>query len=170
VDAAVSDVTAHFKTGLPVALHVDVASGLTVSADAARFRQVIRSLLDNAVKFTPPGGRVELVASHDDAADRCRVEITDNGIGISPEALRLIFDRFYQEDNSRTRKYGGMGMGLALVRRMCDAHGATVRASSELGGGSRFTVLWPLGAQADPAPAAGFRLFPASAGGGLPEV
>jgi signal transduction histidine kinase len=170
VDGAVSDITGHFKSGLPVALHVDVPDGLTVTADPTRFRQVIRSLLDNAVKFTPPGGRVGLVASRDAAADRCRVEVTDNGAGISPEALRLIFDRFYQEDNSRTRKYGGMGLGLALVRRLCDAHGATVRATSELGSGSRFTVLWPLGEQAHAARPAGFQLFTASASGGLPKV
>ena len=68
----------------------------------------------------------------------------DDGIGISAEAIPRLFDRFYQEDNSRTRRHGGMGMGLALVRRLCDAHGATVTAQSDEKGGSTFTILWPL--------------------------
>jgi signal transduction histidine kinase len=162
VDAAVADVSGHFKDGLPVALQVDVADGLAVRADAARFRQVVRSLVDNAVKFTPPGGRVSVRAHRDLTTDRCRIEVADNGIGISSEALGLVFDRFYQEDNSRTRKYGGMGMGLPLVRKLCEAHGAVIRAESEPGTGSRFIMLWPLGEEVaepqTPQPA-GFRFF-----------
>ena len=64
----------------------------------------------------------------------CRIEVIDDGIGISAEAIPRLFDRFYQEDNSRTRRHGGMGMGLALVRRLCDAHAATVKAHSDENG------------------------------------
>jgi len=144
VDRAVADVAGHFKNTLPVELFLDVARGVSVRADAARFRQVIRSLLDNAVKFTPPGGHVLVSARVERAADRCRIEVADSGIGIAADALPLVFDRFFQEDNTRTRRYGGMGMGLALARRLCDAHGATVSVESAPGQGSRFTVLWPL--------------------------
>ena len=83
--------------------------------------------------------------------------MVDDGIGISPEAIPRLFDRFYQEDNSRTRRHGGMGMGLALVRRLCDAHGASVRARSDENGGSTFTILWPLSdVPPEPAPSALF--------------
>jgi len=154
VDAAIADVNGHFKSGLPVHMSVDVEHGLTVRADAARFRQVIRSLIDNAVKFTPPGGHVSVTAINDPGGGRCRIDVVDDGIGISPEAVRLVFDRFYQEDNSRTRKYGGLGMGLPLARRLCDAHGAVVSAQSEPSRGSRFTVVWPRGEELSAPPAA----------------
>src|SRR5207237_8562332 len=164
VVVAIADISGHFKSGLPVDVRVNVQPGLTVRADPARFRQVIRSLIDNAVKFTPPGGHVSVTASVEPSGRRCRIEVADDGIGISPEALRLVFDRFYQEDNSRTRKYGGLGMGLPLARRLCDAHGALVSGESEPGRGSRFTMLWPRGddvqTPVDGADApAGFQLF-----------
>ena len=85
-----------------------------------------------------------MTARREKGAGRCRIEVVDDGIGISAEAIPRLFDRFYQEDNSRTRRHGGMGMGLALVRRLCDAHGATVKAHSDEIGGSTFTILWPL--------------------------
>jgi signal transduction histidine kinase len=149
VVAAAAEVRGHFKDGLPVELHVDVPPDTVVLADAQRFRQVIRSLLDNAVKFTPEGGRVSVLARPDAAAGKCRIDVIDNGIGIGPDSLPRVFDRFFQEDNSRTRRYGGMGMGLALVRRLCEAHGATVSAESEQGAGSRFSLLWPLATGAE---------------------
>ncbi len=162
VNLAVADVRGHFREGLPVALSVQVSEGLTVRADPARFRQVLRSLIDNGVKFTQPGGHVSVRAHLDAVNDRCRIEVADNGIGISPEATRLVFDRFYQEDNTRTRRYGGIGMGLALVRRLCNAHDATVTVESESGRGSLFTLLWPRGeplAPAAPEGGSGFRVF-----------
>jgi len=120
-----------------------------VMADPQRFRQVIRSLIDNAVKFTPEGGQVSVYARPDVATGMCQVNVIDTGIGIAKDALPRVFDRFFQEDNSRTRRYGGMGMGLALARRLCEAHGATISAESEPGQGSRFTVTWPLASDAE---------------------
>jgi signal transduction histidine kinase len=118
---------------------------------------VLRALIDNAVKFTPQGGHVSVSADAVDGTRLCRIDVVDDGIGISAEAIPRLFDRFYQEDNSRTRRHGGMGMGLALVRRLCDAHGATVKAESGDKGGSRFTILWPLSdAAPEPAPTALF--------------
>ena len=147
VDAAAADVRAHFKEGLPVLLQIEVPAGIHVVADAARFRQVLRSLLDNAVKFTPEGGHVAVYARPNGSTGQCLIDVVDDGIGISAEALPRIFDRFFQEDNSRTRRFGGMGMGLALVRRLCEAHGAFVTAESEQGKGSRFTLTWPMATQ-----------------------
>ena len=141
---AANDVRDHFKAELPVTLTIDVSGTETVSADPFRFRQVLRALIDNAVKFTPEGGHVTVTASHEQGAGFCRIEVIDNGIGISPEAIPRLFDRLYQEDSSRTRRHGGLGMGLALVRRLCDAHNATVQALSDDTGGSRFILLWPL--------------------------
>ncbi len=146
---AANDVRRHFKDALPVELVIDVRGKPVVSADPFRLRQVLRALIDNAVKFTPEGGHVKVTARPEKGMGACRIEVIDDGIGISAEAIPRLFDRFYQEDNSRTRRHGGMGMGLALVRRLCDAHAATVRAHSDEKGGSTFTILWPL---ADVAP------------------
>src|SRR5580700_7533688 len=141
---AANDVRRHFKDALPVELVIDVRGTPTVNADPFRLRQVLRALIDNAVKFTPEGGHVKVTARREKGTGACRIEVIDDGIGISAEAIPRLFDRFYQEDNSRTRRHGGMGMGLALVRRLCDAHTATVKAQSDERGGSTFTILWPL--------------------------
>ncbi len=157
ISDASNDVRRHFKDGLPVELTVDVRGSPAVSADPFRLRQVLRALIDNAVKFTPKGGHVRVSAGPVKGAGLCRIEVVDDGIGISAEAIPRLFDRFYQEDNSRTRRHGGMGMGLSLVRRLCDAHGATVSAHSDESGGSKFTLLWPLAdVPAEPTPAALF--------------
>jgi signal transduction histidine kinase len=157
ISDASNDVRRHFKDGLPVELIVDVRGAPAVSADPFRLRQVLRALIDNAVKFTPKGGHVRVSAGPVKGAGLCRIEVVDDGIGISAEAIPRLFDRFYQEDNSRTRRHGGMGMGLSLVRRLCDAHGATVSAHSDERSGSKFTILWPLAdVAAEPTPAALF--------------
>ncbi|HEY6469823.1 MAG TPA: ATP-binding protein [Candidatus Dormibacteraeota bacterium] len=150
---AANDVRRHFKDALPVELVIDVRGEPVVSADPFRLRQVLRALIDNAVKFTPEGGHVKVTARREKGTGSCRIEVIDDGMGISAEAIPRLFDRFYQEDNSRTRRHGGMGMGLALVRRLCDAHTATVKAFSDAHGGSTFTILWPLAdAKAEPPP------------------
>ena len=165
---AANDVRRHFKDGLPVELKVDVRGSPAVNADPFRLQQVLRALIDNAVKFTPEGGHVSVGARPVKGTGQCRIEVVDDGLGISPEAIPRLFDRFYQEDNSRTRRHGGMGMGLALVRRLCDAHGATVKAASDVQGGSTFTILWPLAdVPAAPAPSALF-FEPVPASRGLP--
>jgi signal transduction histidine kinase len=166
VDDAANAVRSHFKADLPVHLQTEVAPGLAVQADPMRFRQVIRALLDNAVKFTPEGGSVTVRATPEHASGRCHLEVVDTGIGIGADALPRIFDRFFQEDNSRTRKFGGMGLGLALVQRLCEAHNARISASSAEGHGATFTLSWPLatGAPAPPAASPGFVHFSWPAG------
>jgi signal transduction histidine kinase/ActR/RegA family two-component response regulator len=114
------------------------------SGDAGRLQQVIWNLLSNAIKFTPTGGRIEVRLER--ATDRqAQISVTDTGEGIAPAFLPFIFDRFRQADSSSTRRHGGLGLGLALVRHLVELHGGTVRADSPgLGQGSTFTILLPL--------------------------
>jgi len=95
------------------------------------------------VKFTPEGGSVR-VRSHRNGANMVRIEVADTGIGIPEDALPRVFERFYQVDNTATRTYGGTGMGLALVRRLVEAHGGKVEVESRVGEGTCFALLWPV--------------------------
>jgi PAS domain S-box-containing protein len=116
---------------------------MPVSGDADRLRQVITNLLTNAVKFTPPGGRIEVRL--DEAGDMARIEVRDTGQGIEPAFLSHVFDRFWQSDTSMARVHGGLGLGLAIVRHIVEMHGGTVRADSPgIGLGATFTVELPL--------------------------
>jgi signal transduction histidine kinase len=148
VDQAVSQVQERLKGGLPVSVDVDIPDDAEVYADPDRFQQVMRALVDNAVKFTPKGGSVRVHAVQNGSPDKLRVDVVDNGIGIPADAIPRIFERFYQVDNSATRKFGGTGMGLALVQRLVQAHGAAVQVESEVGKGTRFSLLWPARAAA----------------------
>jgi len=115
----------------------------TVIGDRTRLIQAFVNLLDNAIKFSPPGGVVRVVgeANGDDAI----VRVEDTGHGIASEFLPLVFERFRQEDGSKTRSHGGLGLGLALVKSFIEAHKGTVEAESAgQGQGSRFTVRLPL--------------------------
>jgi PAS domain S-box-containing protein len=114
-----------------------------ISGDAERFQQVVWNLLSNAVKFTPEGGRIRVKLSQ--VGSHARIAITDSGEGINPEFLPHVFDRFRQEDGSTTRRHGGLGLGLAIVRHLVELHGGTVRAESEgQDRGSTFTINMPL--------------------------
>jgi PAS domain S-box-containing protein len=134
-----------------------------LDADATRLEQVIVNLLNNAAKFTPPGGRIQLTARREGAEAVVRVE--DNGVGISPELMPHIFELFVQGDRSLDRTKGGLGIGLALVRQLVTLHDGTVSAHS--GGfnrGSAFVVRLPVlteerrEPEASPAATAGRRL------------
>ena len=114
-----------------------------VTGDPARLQQVAWNLLSNAVKFTPKGGRIqvalELVKSH------VVLSVSDNGEGIAPEFLPHVFDRFRQGDQTTTRAFGGLGLGLSIVKHLVELHGGTVRAASEgRGQGTTFVVQLPL--------------------------
>jgi signal transduction histidine kinase len=111
--------------------------------DPRYIRQVVWNLLSNAIKFTPPGGWIEVHLTRD--GNDVQLQVTDSGVGISPEFLPYVFDRFRQEDGSLTRTYGGLGLGLALVRYLVELHGGTIAAASEgEGKGATFTVRLPL--------------------------
>ena len=114
-----------------------------ISADSARLHQIIWNLLSNAVKFTPQGGKICVRVEQDDAD--ARVTVKDTGQGIEPEFLPRVFDRFLQADSSTTRSFGGLGLGLAIVRHLVELHGGTVSAQSEgLNKGATFSATFPL--------------------------
>ncbi|HLA11421.1 MAG TPA: ATP-binding protein [Pyrinomonadaceae bacterium] len=114
-----------------------------ISADPARLQQIIWNLLSNAVKFTPQGGRIRVRLEQN--GTHVKVSINDTGQGIGLEFLPRVFDRFRQADSSTTRGYGGLGLGLAIVRHLVELHGGTVWAESEgLGKGATFSVMFPL--------------------------
>jgi signal transduction histidine kinase len=103
--------------------------------------QVLDHLLDNAIKFSPNGGVIHVILGQE--ADVVFVRVQDEGIGLSPEQVEQVFDRFYQVDGSSTRRYGGTGLGLALVKEVVEAHGGAVWVDSQLGEGSTFSVFLP---------------------------
>jgi hypothetical protein len=128
--------------GIVIETFLDPAAGL-VSGDYDRLQQVLWNLLQNAIKFTPSGGRVSLTLGRAD--DQLQLVISDNGKGISPEFLPHVFERFRQADSSTTRVYGGLGLGLSIVRHLVELHGGTVWAASPGEGlGATFTVRLPL--------------------------
>jgi signal transduction histidine kinase/response regulator RpfG family c-di-GMP phosphodiesterase len=114
-----------------------------VSGDPARLQQVVWNLFSNAVKFTPEGGSVEVGLTCDER--HVELEVSDTGQGISQDFLPYIFDRFRQADGTTTRKHGGLGLGLAIVRHLVELHGGTIRAHSDGDGhGATFTLSLPL--------------------------
>ncbi len=125
-----------------VALDTHLPPALPVTGDATRLEQLLLILLDNAVKYTPAGGRVTLTANPH--RDRVELAVSDTGIGIPPEDRERIFDRFYRVDKARSRAAGGTGLGLAIARWIVDAHGGAIRVDSTPGQGSTFTVSLPV--------------------------
>jgi signal transduction histidine kinase/CheY-like chemotaxis protein len=137
--------------------------GKTISGDSARLQQVAWNLLSNAVKFTPEGGRVSVRLTHEGA--RVKLSVSDTGRGIPSKFLPHVFDRFRQADSATTRAYGGLGLGLAIVRHLAELHGGEVRAESAgEDQGSTFSVAFPFAQVAAPcscqteAPEGGFGL------------
>jgi PAS domain S-box-containing protein len=130
-------------------LEYDVGESVPpITGDVGRLQQIIRKLLSNAIKFTPPGGRVRVRV--DRQGDEARLIVSDTGVGIAPPFLPHVFDRFRQADGSMTRVYGGVGLGLTLVRDLVDLHHGHVTAESAgHGAGATFTVRLPLRRPAD---------------------
>jgi signal transduction histidine kinase len=127
---------------LTVELEVEPALP-TLVTDRGKVNQVVLNLLSNAIKFTPEGGSIVLRARRDDA-QALRIEVEDSGVGISAREIERVFDEFHQVDGSMSREYGGVGLGLALVRRLLALLGGTIDVRSELGRGSTFSVRLPL--------------------------
>jgi signal transduction histidine kinase/CheY-like chemotaxis protein len=116
-----------------------------VAGDSGRLQQVVWNLLSNAIKFTPRGGRVEVRLERADS--HARLTVSDTGCGFSPDFAPFIFDRFRQADGSSTRRHGGLGLGLSIVRHLVELHGGTVHAESAgVGCGATFTIGLPLAA------------------------
>ncbi|AFZ00295.1 ATP-binding protein [Calothrix sp. PCC 6303] len=126
-------------------------SQVYITADAERLQQVIWNLLTNAIKFTPPGGNVEIkltlqpTDSNTSNKSTVKIHVADTGMGIASEFLPYVFDRFRQADSSSTRSHGGLGLGLSIVRQLVELHGGTVAVTSlGEGQGATFTVQLPL--------------------------
>jgi len=127
----------------PVALNIDLGEdNYQVRMDHEKIQWVIMELVDNAIKFTPPGGSVSI--SIEKETDFALVQVRDTGIGISTERLSEIFEPYHQLDGSSTRRYGGIGLGLALVKKIIEAHGSTVEVSSVVEKGTSITFQLPL--------------------------
>jgi CheY-like chemotaxis protein len=142
VEAAL-DVVRAAAAAKGVAIQTNVpTTAMVVSGDRDRLQQVVWNLLSNAVKFTGSGGTVSVALTADDR--HCSIVISDTGIGISPEFLPYIFERFRQADQSTTREHGGLGLGLAIAKEITELHGGVLKASSAgRGQGSRFVLSLP---------------------------
>jgi heavy metal sensor kinase len=121
---------------------VDAQKRVSIRGDRARLKQVIVNLLDNAIKYTPNNGSVNLRVKAENG--HAVIEVADDGVGIPSEALPHIFERFFRVDKTRSRDPGGAGLGLSIVKSICTAHGAEVQVRSQPGAGSEFRVKLPL--------------------------
>ena len=115
----------------------------TVRGDETQLTSMFSNLVENAVKYTLLGGRVEVTGSSDE--DEVVVRVSDTGIGISEEGLPRIFERFYRVDKARSKETGGTGLGLSIVRHVAENHGGRVAVESALGEGTTLTVCLPRG-------------------------
>jgi heavy metal sensor kinase len=125
-----------------ISITCDPPPTVTVNGDRARMKEVVVNLLDNAIKYTPEGGAIHLKVGT--VEGRAVLEVADTGIGIPPEAVAHVFDRFFRVDRVRSREHGGAGLGLSIVKSICNAHGGEVAVESAVGRGSRFRVKLPL--------------------------
>ena len=118
------------------------STSIVVDGDETALRRLLLILVDNAVKYTPPGGRVNVRLAHE--GDAAGIRVSDTGIGIAAADVPHVFDRFWRADKVRSRAAGGTGLGLAIARWIVDRHRGTIVVSSEIGKGSTFTVTLPL--------------------------
>ena len=126
--------------------HIKVNLGgedqITVNGDPDRLKQLFLNLMDNAIKYTPSGGQVTLSFGRN--GDGAQISVTDTGVGIPPQDLEKVFDRFYRVDKARSREKGGTGLGLSIARWIVDQHGGKIDVTSQVGKGTTFTVWLPL--------------------------
>jgi two-component system phosphate regulon sensor histidine kinase PhoR len=124
-----------------LSVHRHIPADLTARADPKALEQVLLNLLDNAIKYTPEGGTVELTGER--VGEKAQLSIRDTGLGIDARHLPRLFERFYRVDRGRSRDMGGTGLGLSIVRHLVHAMDGEVRVASQLGVGSTFTVVLP---------------------------
>ncbi|MFZ5647461.1 MAG: MASE3 domain-containing protein [Bacillota bacterium] len=127
-----------------IALSIACDGDLKVVADRGKLSRILINLLENARKFTDPGGAVEITAAEDRRKREVHISVRDTGVGIDNRQKELIFNMFYQVDGASTRKYGGTGIGLTLAARLTEMHGGRIDLESQFGKGSRFTVILPV--------------------------
>jgi heavy metal sensor kinase len=145
----ISDQLAPLAEGKQVALQVDASTEVEILGDRFALERVVFNLVENAIRYSPPGESVAIRAER--SRNEAKIIVADSGVGIPPEDLPRIFDRFYRVDPARAQTAGGAGLGLALVKALVEAHGGKVEARSRVGKGSEFTVLFDLAARSLPA-------------------
>jgi two-component system phosphate regulon sensor histidine kinase PhoR len=128
------------RSDIVIALGGD-GSGILLRGDRKLIRTACSNLLDNAIKYNQPGGRVDLTVEA--RAGEISIIVADTGIGIPSSEQRKIFERFYRVDKARSRETGGTGLGLSIVKHAAEFHGGSVRIESNVGEGSRFTLVFP---------------------------
>lgn len=124
-----------------VRLQLELPDEVRVPGDMLSLERAVRNLVENALRYTPAGEQVVVRVGGDQAA--ASIEVMDAGVGIAPEHLPRLFDRFYRVDTARARAHGGAGLGLSIVKAIMEAHGGTVSVESKLGAGSRFSLRLP---------------------------
>jgi heavy metal sensor kinase len=124
-----------------ISLGTSTEESVFVEGDRTRLQQVVANLIDNAIKYTPAGGMIEVKVQRE--AGKAVLDVSDNGIGIPATAIPHVFERFYRVDKARSRASGGAGLGLSIVKAICAAHGGEISVSSEEGRGSCFRVELP---------------------------
>ena len=137
----VAEQLAHRHAALGVSVAVEIPSPFPLLADRRRLEQILVNLIDNAIKFSRPGGHVTVRGSVVDG--RPTLQVTDRGVGIPSDSLEKVFHRFYRVDKARSRDVGGTGLGLAIVKHLMRLHNGVVRLESEVGRGSAFTLEFP---------------------------
>lgn len=125
-----------------ISLGFEAGMATHIAGDPMRLKQIVVNLVDNAIKYTPVGGNVSVSVREEDM--KAVLRVSDTGIGISPDALPLVFNRFYRTDEARSRESGGIGLGLSIVKAICSAHGGAAYVESVEGKGSIFRVEFPL--------------------------
>jgi signal transduction histidine kinase len=147
-------------TGVADARGIELTTGRLEAAvilgNAGHLRQVLNNLIDNAVKYTPAGGRVIIDVTADDAANQVELRVSDTGQGLTPAEQQHIFERFYRAESSRSRSpgVGGTGLGLSICQSVVHNHGGEIVCRSEPGEGTMFTVKFPMAREAASVPAA----------------
>lgn len=138
----VFDVGARLGQGAGVSVRIERAAPALVRGEAASLRRALVNLVENAIKYTPRGGKVDLSLGAE--AETAVVEVSDTGIGVEPADAERIFDPFVRLDAARSRDTGGAGLGLAIARSIAVAHRGSLSVASRPGSGSRFTLRLPL--------------------------
>ena len=130
-------------------LDVDIEDGVWTQGDEQQLCLLVRNLFDNAVRYTPAGGSVQVEVQRQ--GDQAVLRVTDDGIGIPLKSQARVFERFYRVDEARSREHGGTGLGLAIVKHVADLYGGRIELRSEFGEGSSFTAYLPAAASPTPA-------------------
>ncbi len=144
LDMLVESATERIRPGSEragLSLTVEALPRVVLDGDVDRLREVLDNLLDNAQKYNRPGGAIGVKLAEE--AGRAVIQVVDTGLGIAPETVPRIFDRFYRVESSRSRRTGGAGLGLSIVKAIVEAHGGRIEVESQPGRGSTFRVILP---------------------------